>query len=165
MLNSPIWFEAFWAIELVVSSEIEIQEQVLEMQHEWSPLQSDFAGKCLYSVCWWQWVLMLCAIMLITRWACNIIIGIHEYNCTLLPPKNYFTCVYICGLQWLIIIIIIIFFFFFFFWCRQQLSADLWGVLQRENNQTRRVCTYVSQATRMDQISEAMENWEKKKEE
>jgi ATP-dependent Zn protease len=73
--------------------------------------------------------------------------------------------VYICGLQWLIIIIIIIFFFFFFFWCRQQLSADLWGVLQRENNQTRRVCTYVSQATRMDQISEAMENWEKKKEE
>ncbi len=58
------------------------------MQHEWSPLQSDFAGKCLYSVCWWQWVLMLCAIMLITRWACNIIIAIHDYNCTLLPPKK-----------------------------------------------------------------------------
>jgi hypothetical protein len=67
--------------------------------------------------------------------------------------------VYICGLQWLIIIII---FFFFFFWCRQQLSGDLWGVLQQEYNQTHRVCTYVSQATRMDQILEAMENWKKK---
>jgi hypothetical protein len=64
------------------------------------------------------------AIMLITRCPCNIIIAIHGYNCTLLPPKNYSTCVYICGLQWLIIIIII-FFFFFFLWCRQQLSADL----------------------------------------